>query len=176
MFFNNKKAVGLVHGQLAQAITVKSKLDFKKDKDLYMDKKINWFIEDRIDMDEHISFAIKHVYYTNNLSIFMGTYCYLHYYSMSVSTYIDNIKVNNYDFQLDMKRNKNFWRCWELKDKKIIHRLPNEIIKKINDWSEEVVRQKHKELKAIKEKKEEKNKHKLKSEEEKLEETFHHYK
>lgn len=172
MFFNKKKAVGLVHGQLAQALAIKSKLDFEKDNKSYRDEKINWFIEDRIDIDEHISFAIEHVYYTNEFSY----NSYLHYYEMSVSTYVDSIEVNNYQFHLDMKRNNNFWRGWGLESKEIIHRLPNEIVKKINDWSEEVVRQKHKELKALQEKKEAKNKHKLKSEEEKLEETFHHYK
>lgn len=139
MVFKRKlKHLGMKYTQLATAIEYKSKLNFYRNKNKsYYDKRYG-FIYDVIDVDDHIHIVIKHHHYTFDLLWSIV----LHYISCHTEIYIDGICVNQYAFKKELRKGYTTTDIWMLDSKNIYHKIPNEVIQKINDWSEQIVNKK----------------------------------
>lgn len=88
-------------------------------------------IYDKISIDKHITFNIEHY---NNFFI---------YEAKLVNTMIDNICVNTYTFE-------RIDGYMQLTHKEIFHKISNEVIDTINNWSKNIVEtQRQKMLKEI---------------------------
>lgn len=120
-----KKYHKLNHSQLAEALEYLSKeMKFEKDK--------LEFIEEKIKIDENITIVIDSYEWMIGYAGLLGGY---NYYKFVTSMYVDGILVNEYEFKFDK------FDClkWELVYKKIHHKLSNDIIDFINDWSFKVL-------------------------------------
>lgn len=165
MFFKRKpKYLEMKYTQLATAIEYKSKLNFYKDNyNFYYDKRYE-YIYDVIDIDNHIHIVILHHDYFGSSSVFY------------TNMYIDDIKVHQYKFLKNLRKGYTTTDIWQLKNKKIYHKIPNEVIQKINDWSEQVVNGKMRQKELQKKKKDEEKQKKFFQEESQLQETYKNYK
>ena len=54
---------------------------------------------DSIQLDEHLTIKIDSAWYTNDSGMYMGFYCYLNYFILKISTYVDEIKMATYQFE-----------------------------------------------------------------------------
>ena len=79
---------------------------------------------------------------------------YAHFYHMIVSTYVEDIKMAEYRFDLDLDANKELYRRWECKEKEIMHYMPNKFIDLMNEWSKKIVSDFKEEQNRIKQKRE----------------------
>lgn len=173
MFFKrNPKYLEMKYTQLATAIEYESTIDFYKGtKNLYRDKRYG-YIYDVIDVDDHIHIVIKHYHYTFESSWSIV----LHYISCHTKMYLDGICVNQYEFEKELRQGYTTTDIWMLDSKKIYHKIPNEVIQKINDWSEQVVNRKMRQKELQKKKKDEEKQKKFFQEESQLQETYKNYK
>ena len=122
--FNRKKEKPhiLDRGLLAEAIDKKEK-----------------YPEDTISLNEHLTIKVESAWYSYDASWFGGFFIVIDYFMLKISTYVDDIKMADYEFQLDIKNNKELYRRWECKEKTIIHYMPNQFIDLINEWSKSIV-------------------------------------
>lgn len=168
MVFKRKlKYLEMKYTQLATAIEYKSKLNFYKNNNFYYDAKYG-YIFDVIDIDNHIHIVISHQNYTHNEC--------LHYSFIKTKMYLDGIYVNQYEFTKELKKGYITTDIWKLDSKNIYHKIPNEVIQKINDWSKNIVMVKIKEMEDSKNFKKIKQKEKYDLEESQLQEIFKAYK
>lgn len=136
IFKKKEKPHILDRGLLAEAITIYSdKIDLEKMK--YSKK--NNYPEDSIKLDEHLIIKIDSAWHTMDSGVFMGFYYFLDYFILKISTYVDGIKMATYQFQLDIKDNKELYRRWECDEMEILHYMPNQFIDLMNEWSRHVV-------------------------------------
>lgn len=110
---------------------------------------------DSIQLDEHLTIKIDSAWHTSDAGMFMGFYCYLNYFILKISTYVDKIKMATYQFQLDIENNEELYRRWDCEEKEIFHYMPNQFIDLMNEWSKQIVsefdekRNKKKEVTAL---------------------------
>lgn len=136
MFFKKKEKPHILdRGLLAEAITIYSnKIDL-----LDMKWKKKEYPEDTICLNEHLTIKVDSAWYTYDASWFLGFYTIIDYFILKISTYVDGIKMASYQFQLDIKDNKELYRRWECEEKNIIHYMPNQFIDMMNEWSKSIV-------------------------------------
>ena len=94
---------------------------------------------DSIQLDEHLKIKIDSVWHTSSSDTFMGFYCYLNYFVLKISTYVDEIKMATYQFELNIKNNDELYRRWDCEKKEILHYMPNQFIDLMNKWSKQIV-------------------------------------
>lgn len=95
--------------------------------------------KDSIRLNDHLIIEVESAWYTRSSGMFMGSYCYLNYFMMIISTHVDGIKMATYNFKLDIKDNHELYREWECEKKEIFHYMPNQFIDLMNKWSREIV-------------------------------------
>ena len=136
IFKKKEKYHTLDRGLLAEAISIYSdKIDLEKMK--YAEK--DSYPSDSIQLDKHLTIKIDSVWHTGDSGMFMGFYCYLNYFILKISTYVDEIKMATYQFQLDIENNEELYRRWDCEEKEIFHCMPNQFIDLMNEWSNQIV-------------------------------------
>ena len=136
IFKKKEKYHTLDRGLLAEAISIYSdEIDLEEMK--YSKK--NSYPSDSIQLDEHLKIKIDSAWHTSDSGVFMGFYCYLNYFILKISTYVDEIKMATYQFQLDIENNKELYRRWDCEEKEIFHCTPNQFIDLMNEWSNQIV-------------------------------------
>ena len=136
IFKKKEKYHTLDRGLLAEAISIYSdKIDLEEMK--YSKK--NSYPSDSIQLDEHLKIKIDSVWHTSSSDTFMGFYCYLNYFILKISTYVDGIKMATYQFQLNIKHDDELYRRWNCEEKEILHYMPNQFIDLMNKWSKQIV-------------------------------------
>lgn len=136
IFKKKEKYHTLDRGLLAEAISIYSdKIDLEKMK--YAGK--NSYLSDSIRLNDHLTIKVDSAWHTGDSGVFMGFYCYLNYFILNISTYVDGIKMATYGFQLDIKDNEELYRRWECNEKEILHCMPNQFIDLMNEWSRQIV-------------------------------------
>ena len=136
IFKKKEKYHTLDRGLLAEAISIYSdKIDLEKMK--YAEK--DSYPSDSIQLDKHLTIKIDSVWHTSDSGMFMGIYCYLNYFILKISTYVDEIKMATYQFQLDIENNEELYRRWDCEEKEIFHYMPNQFIDLMNEWSNQIV-------------------------------------
>lgn len=168
IFKRELKYLEMKYAQLATAIEYKSKLNFYKDSNNGYHDKHYGYIYDVIDIDNHIHIVISRQHYICNE--------YLHFSFIKTKMYLDGICVNQYEFSKELKKGYITTDIWKLDSKNIYHKIPNEVIQKINDWSKNIVTVKNKEVEDKKNFKKIKQKEKYDLEESQLQEIFKEYK
>lgn len=162
IFKKKEKYHTLDRGLLAEAISIYSdEIDLEEMK--YSKK--NSYPSDSIQLNEHLKIKIDSAWHTSDSGIFMGFYCYLNYFVLQISTYVDKIKMATYNFQLDIKNNDELYRRWNCEEKNIIHYMPNQFIDLMNEWSNKIVSEFDENRNKKKEKEESNSKKKYDSEE-----------
>ena len=162
IFKKKEKYHTLDRGLLAEAISIYSKkINLEKMK--YTKK--NGYPSDSIQLGDHLIIKVDSVWYTTSSGTFMGFYCYLNYFILKISTYVDGIKMATYQFQLDIKNNEELYRKWNCEKKEIIHYMPNQFIDLMNEWSKQIVSEFDKERNKKKEENELNKKRKYDNEE-----------
>ena len=101
--------------------------------------KKNSYPSDSIQLDEHLKIKIDSAWHTSSSDTFMGFYCYLNYFVLKISTYVDEIKMATYQFELNIKNNDELYRRWDCEKKEILHYMPNQFIDLMNKWSKQIV-------------------------------------
>ena len=120
-----KKYHELNHSQLAEALEYLSK-------EMKFEKGELKFIEEKIKIDENITIVIDtYEWMIGNVGL-LGDYNYRNFTTLM---YVDGILVNEYIFKFDK------YDClkWKLIHKNIYHKLSNDVIDFINDWSFKVL-------------------------------------
>ena len=120
---------------------------------------------DSIQLDKHLTIKIDSAWHTSDSGMFMGFYCYLNYFILKISTYVDEIKMATYQFQLDIENNEELYRRWDCEEKEIFHCMPNQFIDLMNEWSNQIVSEFDEKINKKKEEKESNKKKKYNSEE-----------
>ena len=87
-------------------------------------------IYDVINIDKHIDITITSLRKTH-----LGDCIFL-----ETDMYIDRIKVNHYKFQKELEEGYGRTNIWILENKDIFHKLTNEVIQEINDWSSKITK------------------------------------
>lgn len=120
-----KKYHELNHSQLAEALEYLSK-------EMKFEKGELKFIEEKIKIDENITIVIDTYEWMIGDVGFLGNYNYRNFTTLM---YVDGILVNEYIFKFDK------YDClkWKLIHKNIYHKLSNDVIDFINDWSFKVL-------------------------------------
>ena len=120
-----KKYHELNYSQLAEALEYLSK-------EMKFEKGELKFIEEKIKIDENITIVIDtYEWMIGNVGL-LGDYNYRNFTTLM---YVDGILVNEYIFKFDK------YDClkWKLIHKNIYHKLSNDVIDFINDWSFKVL-------------------------------------
>ncbi len=116
-----KKYHELNYSQLAKALEYLSK-------EMKFEKGELKFIEEKIKIDENITIVIDSYEWMIGNAGLLGDY---NYRKFTTLMYVDGILVNEYIFKFDK------YDClkWKLIHKNIYHKLSNDVINFINDWS-----------------------------------------
>jgi len=152
LFHKKQKPSVLNRGRLAEAVSIAfNKIDLEEMR--YTKKRLDCFHllgtkndENMISLNDHLKIEINNAYYTYDASLFCNSFIVLDYYCLNISTYVDDIKMANYRFELDIHHNENLYREWECKESNIVHAMPNQFIDLMNEWSENITSKMHEQI------------------------------
>lgn len=139
LFKRKDKRYMLKYGLIAEAITIYSdKIDLESLK--Y--NKIH--PSDIININEHLKIEVDNVWHTHVFERVVlagfGTWCHLDYYTMNIKIYVDNVEISTHQFKLDIKYDNELYREWSCEEENIIHVIPNQFAKSLNEWCEHIIR------------------------------------
>jgi len=115
--------------KLPEAITIAS-----KDIDLEHIYDGGPHISSTLIIEEDFSIQVNSIWHAQSFNSFGWSPVRLNYYHMNFAIYIADIKVAEYEYELDLCNNEKLYRPWKCKNKTISHQLPPDHLQYLNVW------------------------------------------